>query len=47
MGINEVTNVHSIAANNTPTIIYDLSGRRVDNPTKGIYVKEGKKCVKE
>ena len=24
-------------------IVYDLSGRRVDNPTKGIYVKNGKK----
>ena len=27
------------------TIIYDLSGRRVENPSKGIYIVNGKKVV--
>ena len=25
--------------------IYDLSGRRVENPTKGIYIMNGKKVI--
>ena len=29
--------------NNANAPIYDLSGRRVANPVKGIYVKGGKK----
>ena len=41
------TVVHSIDAPNTPTDIYDLSGRRVANPTKGIYIKQGKIFVKK
>ena len=40
------TAVHSIAAPNIPATIYDLSGRPVTNPTRGIYIKEGKKHVK-
>ena len=24
---------------------YDLSGRRVDNPTKGVYIVNGKKVI--
>ena len=27
----------------TPAVYYDLSGRRIDNPTKGIYIVNGKK----
>ena len=27
------------------TVIYDLSGRRAANPTKGIYIVNGKKVV--
>ena len=26
-------------------VIYDLSGRRVTNPTKGIYIVDGRKVV--
>ena len=30
----------------TPTrAIYDLSGRRVQKPTKGIYIRDGKKVL--
>ncbi len=32
-------------ANSNNTGIYDLSGRRVDNPTKGIYIINGKKVI--
>ena len=27
------------------SVIYDLSGRRVTNPTRGIYIVNGKKCM--
>jgi hypothetical protein len=26
-------------------VIYDLSGRRVTNPTRGIYIVDGRKVV--
>ena len=26
-------------------VIYDLSGRRVENPTPGIYIRDGKKFI--
>ena len=29
----------------TDGVIFDLSGRRVANPTKGIYIKNGKKFI--
>jgi ligand-binding sensor domain-containing protein len=42
------TAVYSIVAPNTAnSAIYDLSGRRIANPTKGIYIKEGKKFMKK
>jgi hypothetical protein len=41
------TAVHSIVAPNIPTVIYDLSGGRIVNPTRGIYIKEGKKFMKK
>ena len=27
-------------------VYYDLMGRRVDNPSKGIYIVNGKKIIK-
>ena len=33
-----------ISDNNTDTI-YDLNGRRVEHPSKGLYIKNGKKYV--
>ena len=42
------TAVYAIVAPNTAnSAIYDLSGRRIANPTKGIYIKEGKKFMKK
>ena len=35
------------AANNNNGIIYDLSGRKVSRPVKGIYIKEGKKSIQK
>ena len=40
VGVNEFT-IH----NSQFTIIYDLLGRRVENPSKGIYIVNGKKTV--
>lgn len=31
---------------NQPTVIYDLSGRRVKNATKGVFIVNGKKVIK-
>jgi hypothetical protein len=41
------TGITSIDSNETDenTPIYDLSGRKVVNPVKGIYVKSGKKFI--
>ena len=38
------TGVESVEAQQT-TVIYDLAGRRVENPTKGIYIVNGVKVV--
>lgn len=40
-GIGEITG----KANAVPGAIYDLQGRRVDNPQHGIYIKDGRKVV--
>lgn len=40
-GIQSIDNGQLIKDN----VIYDLSGRRVENPTKGIYIMNGKKFV--
>ena len=34
-----------IANSQQPTAVYDLQGRRVENPTKGMYIVNGKKVV--
>lgn len=40
----EITGIASaIQADDTNTTYYDLSGRRVNRPAKGLYVKDGKK----
>lgn len=41
-GINTIYNAQSTKDN----VIYDLSGRRVVKPTKGLYIVNGKKVVK-
>ena len=41
-----VTDIENIEAEEGTTVIYDLSGRRVNNLVKGIYIVNGKKVVK-
>lgn len=45
---NETTGIEKLDASHessTKKIIYDLHGRRVQNPTKGIYIVNGKKTM--
>ena len=46
MNAAEVTAIGQIKADNTNETIYDLNGRRVNAPVKGIYIQGGKKVVK-
>ena len=43
---NDATSIESIGTNDSQTPYYDLQGRRVSQPQKGIYVVNGKKVVK-
>ncbi len=44
--ISETTDVVEVKTENgNVTAVYDLSGRKVTNPTKGIYIVNGKKTV--
>lgn len=44
---NQASDIHSsiIANDNKPSVIYDLTGRQITKPTKGIYIKKGKKHI--
>ena len=42
----KVAGIRPIKVDQTEGAIYDLRGRRVQNPQKGIYIKNGKKFVK-
>ena len=37
--------VHAVQKQETPTHYYDLQGRRVEKPTKGLYIVNGKKVI--
>ena len=39
------TGVKTVVAKKADGVIYDLSGRRVQNPVKGLYIKDGKKFI--
>ena len=39
------TGIESVAGGQQPVAIYDLQGRRVMNPTKGMYIIDGKKVI--
>lgn len=41
--VNDPAGIESVEGEAGETIIYDLFGRRVDNPTSGIYIVNGKK----
>jgi hypothetical protein len=42
---DETTGVSAVPTTKTPKTIYDLSGRRVKNATKGVYIVNDKKVV--
>ena len=42
---NDETGIEAIAGEGAAPVVYDLLGRRVDNPTRGIYIVNGKKVV--
>ena len=45
-GEDDTTEIeHSEFNTQNSAIIYDLQGRRVENPTKGIYIVNGKRVV--
>ena len=44
-GIKDITNSSSADDTNAPKVIYDLQGRRVNNPQHGIYILNGKKMI--
>ena len=39
------TSVSTSVANKAPTPYYDLMGRPVATPTRGIYIKDGRKVI--
>ena len=41
----ETTGIENVEMKNEKAEIYDLSGRRVENPTKGIYIVNGNKVL--
>ena len=41
----EIENVETTDNGQQTTVIFDLAGRRVENPTKGIYIVGGKKMI--
>ncbi len=42
---NTATGIERIQLNPVDAVIYDLNGRRVENPSKGIYIQNGRKVV--
>ena len=40
------TDINSITSGSHAKVIYDLSGRRVKQPAKGVYIMNGKKVIK-
>ena len=44
-GDDETTAISAVKAETADEAYYDLSGRKVKNPTKGIFIKDGKKVI--
>ena len=43
--LSEASAIHEVSQNETTAAYYDLQGRRVDTPRRGIYIFNGKKIV--
>ena len=39
------TAINTVGVSSRPAVVYDLSGRRVAHPTKGLYIVNGKKVI--
>ena len=45
LSLNNTTGINSIHSNAKSSVYYSLNGQRVENPSKGIYIKNGKKII--
>ena len=45
LDVDEVASVSPVTGDAVLTPYYDLQGRKVSNPTRGIYIKDGKKVI--
>ena len=45
LSLNNTTDISSVHSNAESGVYYSLNGQRVDNPSKGIYIHNGKKVV--
>ena len=43
--LGEFADIETVQPDKAPTPYYDLQGRKVANPTRGIYIKDGKKVI--
>ncbi len=44
-GLDGTTGINTIENSYEPDVYYNLQGQRVDNPGKGLYIKNGKKII--
>ena len=45
LSLNNTTGISSVRSNTESGVYYSLNGQRVENPTHGIYIKNGKKVI--
>jgi hypothetical protein len=45
LGDKELTAINGVITESTPKTVFDISGRRVENPTTGLYIVNGKKVL--
>lgn len=45
LSLNNTTGISSVHSNTESGAYYSLNGQRVENPTKGIYIRNGKKII--
>ena len=43
--VTAIDDIKAAVAKSASNDVFDLSGRRVSNPTKGIYIIDGKKVL--
>ena len=45
LSLNNTTGISNVRSNAESGVYYSLNGQQVENPTKGIYIKNGKKVI--